>query len=312
MPIPIIFTVLSVAVGTYGVKKGHDAYKKKKKAKSIVDNAEYKFNTKKDKTEKKQSYTNTRLIDLGELKVSIFTNEIKTLVELMSKCKKSSSLFEDKTYFSEQELSSLNTAVNTSLKISSGLASGTAAGVLSGMGAYGAVGMLASASTGTAIGSLSGAAATNATLAWLGGGSLASGGFGMAGGTMVLGGLVAGPFLAVGGMFLDSRAEKNLTEAYKLESEADKAIESMKLISTGLDSIIARVDEIEDVLYETIERFNEVKDNLSQEYCDDKEFKVLMSLGKTLKNLLDVPVLDENGQANSNMTTKINQVLKIG
>ncbi|EPB9212345.1 hypothetical protein ACRT7K_000407 [Campylobacter jejuni] len=58
----------------------------------------------------------------------------------------------------------------------------TGGGIASlGAGAYGSVGLLASASTGTAIASLSGAAATNATLAWLGGGSLAAGGFGMAG-----------------------------------------------------------------------------------------------------------------------------------
>lgn len=47
------------------------------------------------------------------------------------------------------------------------------------------------ASTGTAISSLSGAAATNATLAWLGGGSLAAGGGGMAAGTAVLGTITA-------------------------------------------------------------------------------------------------------------------------
>ena len=46
------------------------------------------------------------------------------------------------------------------------------------------------AGTGTAISSLSGAAATNATLAWLGGGTLASGGGGMAAGAFVLGGVV--------------------------------------------------------------------------------------------------------------------------
>jgi hypothetical protein len=41
--------------------------------------------------------------------------------------------------------------------------------------------MLGAASSGTAISSLAGAAATNATLAAIGGGSLAAGGLGMAG-----------------------------------------------------------------------------------------------------------------------------------
>ena len=47
------------------------------------------------------------------------------------------------------------------------------------------------ASTGTAISSLSGVAATNAALAWLGGGTLATGGGGMSAGTAFLG--LAGP-----------------------------------------------------------------------------------------------------------------------
>ncbi len=50
----------------------------------------------------------------------------------------------------------------------------------------GVVAAYGTAGTGVAIGSLSGAAAKSATLAWLGGGSLASGGFGVAGGTLVL------------------------------------------------------------------------------------------------------------------------------
>jgi hypothetical protein len=49
----------------------------------------------------------------------------------------------------------------------------------------------ATASTGTAIASLSGAAAANATLAWLGGGTLAAGGGGVAAGTTVLAGISA-------------------------------------------------------------------------------------------------------------------------
>ena len=51
----------------------------------------------------------------------------------------------------------------------------------------GIVATVGTASTGTAISSLSGVAATNATLAWLGGGTLAAGGLGMAGGAIVLG-----------------------------------------------------------------------------------------------------------------------------
>ena len=67
--------------------------------------------------------------------------------------------------------------------------------MLIGLGCIWGVMALGTASTGAAIGGLTGVAATNATLAWLGGGALAAGGGGMALGSMVLGGIIAGPAL---------------------------------------------------------------------------------------------------------------------
>lgn len=64
--------------------------------------------------------------------------------------------------------------------------------------------------TGTAISALSGAAATSATLAWLGGGSLAAGGMGMAGGTVVLASVVAIPVVLAGGAFVSYQGRKEL------------------------------------------------------------------------------------------------------
>lgn len=53
----------------------------------------------------------------------------------------------------------------------------------------GIVAAVGTAGTGTAISTLSGVAATRATLAVLGGGTLAAGGLGIAGGAVVLGGI---------------------------------------------------------------------------------------------------------------------------
>lgn len=96
----------------------------------------------------------------------------------------------------------------------------------------GAAGVFATASTGTAIASLSGAAATNATLAFFGGGSLAAGGLGIAGGTAVLGGLVAGPALAVIGFVVGSKASANLDNAYSNLSKAEEFKEEMNTASS--------------------------------------------------------------------------------
>lgn len=73
------------------------------------------------------------------------------------------------------------------------LVAGLTAGTGASSAAVAGVGAFAAASTGAPIASLSGAAATNATLAWLGGGSLAAGGGGIAAGSVVLGGVVAAP-----------------------------------------------------------------------------------------------------------------------
>jgi hypothetical protein len=68
------------------------------------------------------------------------------------------------------------------------IAGGSGAAVGGGVatGSLAAVGAFGTASTGTAISTLSGAAATNATLAWFGGGAVAAGGWGITWGTVVL------------------------------------------------------------------------------------------------------------------------------
>ncbi len=72
----------------------------------------------------------------------------------------------------------------------------TGTSVIATTGAMALVGVYGTASTGTAISGLSGAAATNATLAWFGGGSVAAGGGGVAAGTAVL--AAGGAIIAVG------------------------------------------------------------------------------------------------------------------
>ena len=72
-----------------------------------------------------------------------------------------------------------------------------------------------------------GAAATNATLAFFGGGSLAAGGLGMAGGMAVLGDLVAGPALAVMGLITGAKAQEKVNKALESKAEADAVVESL-------------------------------------------------------------------------------------
>ncbi|MER6364481.1 hypothetical protein [Kitasatospora sp. NPDC001527] len=108
------------------------------------------------------------------------------------------------------------------------LAGGAATGYSVGMGTFLTVGAFATASTGTAISGLSGAAATSATLAWLGGGSLAAGGGGVAAGTTALTLVVAAPVvlsLAAVGEWQSRRLRRGQQEAAQEldQAEADMA-----------------------------------------------------------------------------------------
>jgi len=317
MPLPLLIGGAILLAGV-GVKKGYDATELNDKAERIVNRAKSDHYDANERLELKQEETNTRLETLGEFKIKIFTTDIHYLVEAIKRCKDSAnSEYLSKKIFTEQELNELNNSVNNSLEIQKGLASGAAAGALTGLGAYGAVGALASASTGTAIAGLSGAAATNATLAWLGGGSLAAGGGGMALGTMVLGGLVAGPLLAVGGFVMNSAAEENLTQAREYEEDVDIKIEEMNKTKSILKSIRGRASEVEDAILEISNRFNQLVVNIEQtrrkesDFCKSEDMNKLIVMGKALKNLLDIPVLDENGKENIRVTSEINQAITL-
>ncbi|MBU1357667.1 MAG: hypothetical protein KKC79_13985 [Gammaproteobacteria bacterium] len=97
---------------------------------------------------------------------------------------------------------------------------GSAASGALGLGSWVLVSSLGSASTGAAIGGLSGVAATNATLAWFGGGALATGGAGMAGGAAVLGGIIALPLVG----FAAWRTHKSADTVIAATQEMDELI----------------------------------------------------------------------------------------
>lgn len=121
---------------------------------------------------------------------------------------------------------------------------GGSAAVSTAAGAWALVGAVGTASTGTSIAALSGAAATNATLAWFGGGAVAAGGGGMAGGALVLGGIVAVPAVILMATFTHVAAGRKIEEikahGVRVLAERDKCEQSLIV----LDATAARADEL--------------------------------------------------------------------
>jgi hypothetical protein len=125
-----------------------------------------------------------------------------------------------------------------------GSAKGAGVGISTALGTWALVGTFGTASTGTAIGGLTGAAATNATLAWLGGGSIASGGLGMAGGTVVLGGIVLIPLLVIMGVFSHLSANKKIKEIEEATAKALAAIGQYMELTLTLEAVDRRAGEV--------------------------------------------------------------------
>lgn len=300
MPLPLVLWGAAAALGATGIYKGVKAKSMLDEAKEIGEKAENRLRNQQERLDTSRQMTNEALETFGKKKVEVMSNQIQHLVEVMKRGRNRISGFESS--ISAEQLKECERMVAVALKIESGLGSGTAAGALAAMGAYGSVGMLATASTGAAISGLSGVAATNATLAWLGGGSLAAGGFGMAGGMLALGGIVMGPALAVGGFMLASKAEEALTSAHAYEARVDEAVAKIKIGMTGLKAIRTNVAELSNVISELAIRYDSTK----VDTVDDKaRFKRMSDIGKAIKEVLNIPVLDEQGTATLGLSAKL-------
>lgn len=244
MPLPFLLAGVAAIAGIAGLTKGGQAVSNNSRAKELMSDAEYIYNSAKRDMECQKNITTKQLDSLGELKLISWSEDIGKFVSLFSEFKNvklESKVNVDKLLKSNvANVGNIKQMKIASLKAEEVLKTGISslgAGALAGIASYGGAMMFASASTGTAIASLSGAAAANATMAWFGGGSLAAGGLGMAGGSLVLGGIVAGPVLAVAGFIMAAKSEENLANARKVHSQAGNASEKMKTITSFMKSI---------------------------------------------------------------------------
>lgn len=221
MPLPVILGGLAAATAVTGAKKIYDGYVDKSAANEIVEQAKSKYESERASLEKANQFAEKRLDDLGKLYLKIGQDiyqfqEIadELLDKINSNNKQHLTVDIPKLKLQEIKAVSMN-AVAYAGKLAGGAAGGAAAAYA----VYGGTMALAAASTGTPIAALSGVAAYNATLAAIGGGSLAAGGLGMAGGSMILGGVVAAPVIAVAGWAFASHAKDALEKAKSIQAE---------------------------------------------------------------------------------------------
>jgi hypothetical protein len=169
---------------------------------------------------------------------------------------------------------------------------GAVAGVSTALGTWALVGTFGVASTGTAIGTLSGAAASNAILAWLGGGSIAAGGGGIAVGSAVLGGLVAIPVIAISGLFQHLAANKKINQLKEEEIKIIELIDNIKKNLVQFDAIEMRSKEMIESIVKSLEAY---KYEYEKVYKNVFPYKIISKILKTIKNkVFRMPYFSDN------------------
>lgn len=313
MPLPLLFIGVIAATGAIGLGKGAKAAIDIRQAKKINEEATFAIAHGKYHLNKARKFSRNCLNLLGRCKLNLLESSVMDFVNNFSLLKNVE--FKDTPGLDElnnfkidkQELKELKELGGFATSIMGGIAGGALGGAITAFGAYGAAGTLAAASTGTAIASLSGAAATNATLAFFGGGSLAAGGLGMAGGTMVLGGLVAGPALAIMGFIVGAKANTEKNKAYENLASAKKCAKEMEIAT----DMCYAIGERSNMFIKVLEKLNkyllkaniEMKEAISQHNADFNKFSdnqrkdvaIAVSVVKAIKAILDTPILTSEG-----------------
>ena len=329
--LPLLFIGIAAASGMLGIGSTVKAGLDTKSANRINKNANELVQQSTDHLNAQRLACGNALTQLGAEKLSVLNGTLSAFLDVFTQIKnvdfgETEGLDElHRLHIDEQEFVELRGMANFAGSIAGGAVAGTASGALAAFGAYGAAQALAFASTGTAISALSGAAATNATLAFFGGGSLAAGGLGMAGGTVVLGGLVAGPALLVMGLVAGKAAQKGLEKAYTNRAEAIQIAAQLNTASLQCETIRRRtymfynlLARLDSYFMPLIHRMGDIVKIEGDDYSQySAEFKTVIascaSVAVSIKSVLDTPLLTDDGlltDASEETATNIEGFLK--
>ncbi|WP_187846995.1 glycine zipper family protein [Helicobacter pylori] len=316
MPLPFILGGLALVAAGYGVKKGIDALDADCEADEFIKKAENLKEESKRKVDNTQSSRNQALVRLGKKKLHVLSHTVSNFLDHFHRLNRSRIIIEGINMQDIQgQVSDARKITNQYREVDffdvSGAVAGSAiGGMLAAYGAYAGVGMLASTAGGVAIAELSGVAATNATLAWLGGGALSVGGFGMVGGMAVLGGLVAGPALAIFGAISADKMEKKRDDAKAYYSQVEVAVKKADVMIDNLRSVekmaklftrqITKLDALffslsQDAIA-TIKKHHYDTSHYNQKEKD--QLSVTVSTLFSLSAFLKAPIMDEHQKLN--------------
>lgn len=202
----------------------------------------------------------------------------------------------------------------SAIGVGAGMATGTAVATLAPSAAMWVATTFGTASTGTAISALSGAAATNAALAWLGGGAIAAGGSGMAAGQALL--LLAGPvgWGIAGGSVLTSilffwKKHMKIQEGKKEEvARIKNSIVSLKKLMGDMEAVNIETINMDSMLNNAFENCKYMESGDYSTFTDEQKdmLAALVNNTKGLAALISkVFVTEENNEGSKKIRKAI-------
>ena len=311
--LPLVFIIPAAAAGAVGAGKTAKSVANSRKADAMTNDANALVEEGRAQLERSRKLCADALGNLGEEKLFVLNQSVGRFIASFERIKnielEDSLGLEElrKLRIDRESMAELKEMQQFAAAVAGGAAAGVAGGALTAIGAYSAAMTFATASTGTAISALSGAAATNATLAFFGGGAVAAGGAGIAGGMVVLGGIVAGPALLVMGLITDKKAEEKLEVARANQAEAQEVFEELSNAAFQCDAIRRRTALFYTFLARLDARFMPLvfalEDVLEREgddyacYTQEAKRTVLQAatMAGSVKSILDTPILTEDG-----------------
>lgn len=319
--IPIVLIGVGVATGGSGVALGGKGAYDLKRSKDRLKEAGQSYERRLAQTEDALAATNTVLKGLGEQQRQAFVDVVVRMGDFLRRherqVRESERLLVEGIDATMTQIPGLRGLDADAVAWIGGALGSAAAGAGAGAGITAVASSFGVASTGAAISGLTGAAAESATLAFLGGGSLASGGGGMALGATALNFVTIGPALLVGGMVVKGRGTKAMTRAREYEAEIAVAIAELDETDARLKGVDARAAELRELLTDLTFRALEALELLESEPFDlprhAARFQRAMTLVMGVRDVAATPIVDSEGkldERSANLTIRYGPLIE--
>ncbi|MBD8000620.1 hypothetical protein [Phocaeicola faecium] len=284
MPLPLILGIAAAVASATGIGLGIHGSVKMKRANDKLKAAQKRNDANNARLERMNKSACRAMDILGENEMKVLS-EFQQFSDLFERIKNRPEFAEINlgnvtiSKFDNEEIKRVSVGASVLIGGLGGAALGTAGGFAASGATTAAVMALGTASTGTPIATLGGAAAIKATLAALGGGSLASGGGGIALGSMILGAAALGVGLLIGGAIFSFTGSK-------LSDKADDAWKQMLSNEQDINKICNHLSDLQ----RTAERYNATLLKMRSLYLKqlDKMLNIIESYNEKYVNWLNL------------------------